>query len=161
MSSWAAAVTSSVPEGSGNVNGFTMLLRTIPYNYYALLTIVMSLFLTAERGFGPCFEAMSTTPGCRRPVHHRRPPLRRRWDAGKTPTGPMLSLDLVLPVVVLIVTCIIGLIYTGGYYDQHQRVFPRLHGRVLQRLLRRGPGHRLMLALVFTFIYFWLGLHWL
>ena len=42
--SWAAAVTSSVPEGSG-INGFTMFLRTIPYNYYALLTVVMSLFL--------------------------------------------------------------------------------------------------------------------
>ena len=44
VSSWAAAVTSSVPEGSG-INGFTMFLRTIPYNYYALLTVVMSLFL--------------------------------------------------------------------------------------------------------------------
>ena len=44
VSSWAAAVTSSVPEGSG-INGFTMFLRTIPYNYYAVLTIVMSLFL--------------------------------------------------------------------------------------------------------------------
>ena len=44
VSSWAAAVTSSVPEGSG-INGFTMFLRTIPYNYYALLTLVMSLFL--------------------------------------------------------------------------------------------------------------------
>ncbi len=40
----AAAVTSSVPEGSG-INGFTMFLRTIPYNYYAILTMVMSLFL--------------------------------------------------------------------------------------------------------------------
>ena len=39
--SWAAAVTSSVPEGSG-INGFTMFLRTIPYNYYAILTMVMS-----------------------------------------------------------------------------------------------------------------------
>ena len=44
VSSWAAAVTSSVPEGSG-INGFTMFLRTIPYNYYAVLTVVMSLFL--------------------------------------------------------------------------------------------------------------------
>ena len=44
VSSWAAAVTSSVPEGSG-INGFTMFLRTIPYNYYALLTLIMILFL--------------------------------------------------------------------------------------------------------------------
>ena len=44
VSSWAAAVTSSVPAGSG-INGFTMFLRTIPYNYYAVLTVVMSQFL--------------------------------------------------------------------------------------------------------------------
>ena len=44
VSSWAAAVTSSVPAGSG-INGFTMFLRTIPYNYYAVMTVVMSLFL--------------------------------------------------------------------------------------------------------------------
>ena len=53
MSSWAAAVTSSVPEGSG-INGFTMFLRTIPYNYYAILTMVMSLFLIfTATDYGP------------------------------------------------------------------------------------------------------------
>lgn len=53
VSSWAAAVTSSVPAGSG-INGFTMFLRTIPYNYYAVMTVVMSLFLIFTGAeFGP------------------------------------------------------------------------------------------------------------
>ena len=57
VSSWAAAVTSSVPEGSG-INGFTMFLRTIPYNYYAILTMVMSLFLIFSGfDYGPMKKA--------------------------------------------------------------------------------------------------------
>ena len=53
VSSWAAFVTSSVPAGSG-INGFTMFLRTIPYNYYAVMSVVMSLFLIfTEAEFGP------------------------------------------------------------------------------------------------------------
>ena len=53
VSSWAAAVTASVPAGSG-INGFTMFLRTIPYNYYALLTLIMILFLIfTGTAYGP------------------------------------------------------------------------------------------------------------
>lgn len=48
ISSWAAAVTSSVPEESG-INGFTTFLKTIPYNYYALFTIVTAVFLTVAK----------------------------------------------------------------------------------------------------------------
>ena len=77
VSSWAAAVTSSVPEGSG-INGFTMFLRTIPYNYYAILTMVMSLFLIfSGLDYGPMKKHEDNAPAGR-PLHHRRPPLRRR-----------------------------------------------------------------------------------
>mgnify|MGYP000135090259 FL=1 len=53
ISSWAAAVTSSVPEDSG-INGFAVFLQTIPYNLYAILTLVMVLLVTVLRvDFGP------------------------------------------------------------------------------------------------------------
>ncbi|MBR0089531.1 MAG: Na+/H+ antiporter NhaC family protein, partial [Clostridia bacterium] len=53
VSSWAAAVTSSVPEGSG-INGFAMFLNTIPYNLYAILTIIMMIVLAVMKfDFGP------------------------------------------------------------------------------------------------------------
>ena len=45
VSSWAAAVTSSVPEGS-DINGFSMFLKTIPYNFYALTTLLMIILIT-------------------------------------------------------------------------------------------------------------------
>ena len=53
ISSWAAAVTSSVPEGSG-INGFSVFLQTIPFNLYAILTLVMIIGMVVLRvDFGP------------------------------------------------------------------------------------------------------------
>ena len=114
VSSWAAAVTSSVPEGSG-INGFTMFLRTIPYNYYALLTIVMSLFLI-----------FTGTDYCSMKQHEDNAragdlfttadrPYGDDVDAGDDAHGHVI--DLVAPVLVLIAACIFGLIYTGGFFE--------------------------------------------
>ncbi len=114
VSSWAAAVTSSVPEGSG-INGFTMFLRTIPYNYYALLTIVMSLFLI-----------FTGTDYCSMKQHEDNAragdlfttadrPYGDDVDAGDDARGHVI--DLVAPVLVLIAACILGLIYTGGFFE--------------------------------------------
>ncbi len=114
VSSWAAAVTSSVPEGSG-INGFTMFLRTIPYNYYALLTVVMSLFLIFT---GTNFGSMKvhednalagdlfTTPDR---------PYGNDVEDGAVAGGHVV--DLIAPVLVLIAACIFGMIYTGGFFD--------------------------------------------
>ncbi len=48
ISSWAAAVTSSVPEDAG-INGFSVFIQTIPYNLYAILTLVMVFAVTVLR----------------------------------------------------------------------------------------------------------------
>ncbi|MBR0149061.1 MAG: Na+/H+ antiporter NhaC family protein [Lachnospiraceae bacterium] len=114
VSSWAAAVTSSVPDDS-NINGFAMFLKTIPYNFYALTTLVMmitivilkfdfgsmkthednanagDIFTTAERPYGDVKDELTT------------------------PDGKVI--DLVFPVVVLIFCCIIGMVYTGGFFS--------------------------------------------
>ena len=114
VSSWAAAVTSSVPEGS-DINGFTMFLRTIPYNYYAILTIIMALFLIFT---GTEYGSMK--------LHEDNA---RNGDLFTTEDRPygddIISasdtsghvIDLIAPVVVLIAGCIFGLIYTGGFFD--------------------------------------------
>ena len=114
VSSWAAAVTSSVPEGSG-INGFTMFLRTIPYNYYALLTVVMSLFLIFT---GTDFGSMKLNEdnaknGDLFTTEDR--PYGNDVDDGTDTRGHVI--DLILPVVVLIAACIFGLIYTGGFFS--------------------------------------------
>ena len=114
VSSWAAAVTSSVPEGSG-INGFTMFLRTIPYNYYALLTIVMSLFLIFT---GADFGSMKVNEdnaknGDLFTTEDR--PYGNDVDDGTDTRGHVA--DLIVPVLVLIAACIFGMIYTGGFFE--------------------------------------------
>ena len=114
ISSWAAAVTYSVPADSG-INGFQMFLRTIPYNLYALGTLLMMLLIVILKlDYGPMRlheenalkGDLFTTPD--RPFQ----------DAdNEIPSSKGTILDLVLPVAVLIVTCIVAMIYTGGFFD--------------------------------------------
>ena len=114
VSSWAAAVTSSVPEGSG-INGFTMFLRTIPYNYYALLTLVMILFLIfTGTDFGPMqLNERNAINGDLFTTEDR--PYGNDVDDGGSTAGHVA--DLIAPVLVLIVACIFGMIYTGGFFE--------------------------------------------
>ena len=114
VSSWAAAVTSSVPEGSG-INGFTMFLRTIPYNYYAVLTVVMSLFLIFTGAeFGPMkLNEDNAKNGDLFTTADR--PYGDDVDDGNDTNGHVI--DLIAPVLVLIAACIFGMIYTGGFFE--------------------------------------------
>ncbi|MBR6228523.1 MAG: Na+/H+ antiporter NhaC family protein [Eubacterium sp.] len=122
VSSWAAAVTSSVPEEAG-INGFSMFLRTIPYNFYALTTIVMILFITSRKlDYGPMklheknalngdlFTTMARPYG--EPEDSDAP---KERDMSKGKVGHVI--DLVFPVVVLITCCIFGMVYTGGFFE--------------------------------------------
>ncbi len=115
VSSWAAAVTSSVPEDM-NINGFTMFLRTIPYNYYAILTLVMLVFL--------CITGLDYGPMARHEANAKEgdlyttPDRPYGEDSGQSEAvGKGGVADLVLPVVVLIAGCIVGMVYTGGFFD--------------------------------------------
>ena len=114
VSSWAAAVTSSVPEGSG-INGFTMFLRTIPYNYYAILTMVMSLFLIFSGfDYGPMEKHEDNALlGDLFTTDDR--PYGDDVDDGSDARGHVV--DLIAPVLVLIAACIFGMVYTGGFFE--------------------------------------------
>ena len=114
VSSWAAAVTSSVPAGSG-INGFTMFLRTIPYNYYAMLTVVMSLFLIFTGAeFGPMkLNEDNAKNGDLFTTVDR--PYGDDVDDGSDTNGHVI--DLIAPVLVLIAACIFGMVYTGGFFE--------------------------------------------
>ena len=114
VSSWAAAVTSSVPEGSG-INGFTMFLRTIPYNYYAILTMVMSLFLIfSGLDYGPMKKHEDNALlGDLFTTDDR--PYGDDVDDGSDTRGHVV--DLIAPVLVLIAACIFGMVYTGGFFE--------------------------------------------
>ena len=111
ISSWAAAV-SGIIDG---YDGFALFVQAIPYNFYAILTLIM-VFLTAALNidFGPMKKHednaakgdIYTTP---------ERPYENVAEMKFNPNGKVI--DLVLPVIILIAGCVLGLVYTGGFFD--------------------------------------------
>ncbi|MBM6829103.1 Na+/H+ antiporter NhaC family protein [Anaerotignum lactatifermentans] len=112
ISSWAAAV-SGVVEG---YNGLELFIRAIPYNFYALLTIVAMITLTLLNfDFGPMYLHEHNAQVNNDLYTTDARPFENAADVAVTGKGGVI--DLVLPVIILIVCCIIGMIYTGGFFD--------------------------------------------
>jgi Na+/H+ antiporter NhaC len=111
VSSWAAAVAAFAEDGQG----FNLFLRAIPYNYYAWLTIVMMLCLVVMKiDYGPMakFEKNAVENG---DLFSGSNPYATAESEEVNSKGTVL--DLVLPVVVLVVACVIGMIYSGGFFE--------------------------------------------
>ena len=111
ISSWAAAVA-GFAKGAGAESGFSLFINAIPYNFYAILTIVTLLFISMTGlNFGPMKKQDEMTaaglpdPGALRDVTD----VLAHNDKGKV-------IDLVIPIAVLIVCCLVGMIYSGGYF---------------------------------------------
>ncbi|MCI5668956.1 MAG: Na+/H+ antiporter NhaC family protein [Oscillospiraceae bacterium] len=110
ISSWAAAVSGTVD----GVNGISLFISTIPYNLYALLTIMMVIFMaTSDIDYGAMkLHEDNARKGdlftsCSKVYDNDDQPIRSK---GKV-------IDLIIPVVILIVLCVIGMIYTGGFFS--------------------------------------------
>ena len=145
ISSWAAAVSGMV-EGA---NGLVLFMRAIPYNYYALLTLLMIIIISVLNiDYGPMkthednaqyHDDLYTTPD------------RPYADANDTPTsGKGKVADLILPVVVLIACCIIGLMYTGGFFGGGVSIVDAFANSDASVGLMLGS----FVAILFAFIYF-------
>lgn len=110
ISSWAAAVSAFAPEGT---NGIMLFVKAIPYNYYALLTFVMIIFITVFKiDYGPM-------------ARHEAAALdgdlysgfKRTETSESKVEGKGKVIDLVLPILVLIALCVCGMIYSGGFFS--------------------------------------------
>ncbi|MBQ7705583.1 MAG: Na+/H+ antiporter NhaC family protein, partial [Selenomonadaceae bacterium] len=109
VSSWAAAVGSSLPENSG-LDGFALFLQTIPFNLYALLTMCFMVFIIVSgRDFATMGKAVKEF---KIPAEYKDTAQTEQSTGGN---GKII--DLVLPLLVLIVACIYGMLYTGGIND--------------------------------------------
>ena len=112
ISSWAAAV-SGVVEG---YNGLELFIRAIPYNFYALLTIVTMITLTLLNfDFGPMYLHEHNAQVKNDLYTTDARPFENAADTEVTGKGGVI--DLVLPVIILIICCVIGMIYTGGFFE--------------------------------------------
>lgn len=111
ISSWAAAVTGFV-KGE---DGFSIFIKAIPYNYYALFTIVaMVTLVILQVDFGPMAKHEANAQKGDLFTTGDRPYAESKQDVIK---GKGKVIDLVFPILVLIICCIIGMIYTGGFFD--------------------------------------------
>ena len=142
ISSWAAAVAGFAEDGQG----FSLFLQAIPYNFYALLTIVMMVGLVLINvDFGPM--AAFETNAINGDIFSGSNPYASSEDEEDNGKGSVL--DLVLPVAVLIVCCVIGMIYSGGFFSG---------SGFIEAFSNSDASVGLMLgsafALVFAFVYY-------
>ena len=113
ISSWAAAVA-GFARGAGADSGMSLFVQAIPYNFYAIFTIVMMVVIAiAKFDFGPM-------------KLHEKNAIEKgdlftsgtKVEADETAINPKGKvIDLILPVVVLIICCVIGMIYSGGFFE--------------------------------------------
>ena len=110
ISSWAAAVSGTV-EG---VNGISLFINTIPYNLYAFLTILMVIFISvSDMDYGPMkIHEDNAKNG---DIFTTKNNTYEQDAQPVTERGRVI--DLILPVAVLIVFCVVGMIYTGGFFS--------------------------------------------
>lgn len=110
ISSWAAAVSGTV-EG---VNGISLFINTIPYNLYAYLTILMVIFISvSDTDYGPMkIHEDNAKNG---DIFTTKNNTYEQDAQPVTERGRVI--DLILPVAVLIVFCVVGMIYTGGFFS--------------------------------------------
>ena len=155
VSSWAAAVSGYV--NSDSVNGIEMFIKQIPWNYYCLLTLVMMVVISVWNiDYGPMLtheynaqvkDDLFTTP---------ERPFAGADDYEKPASGKSSVADLLIPVVVLIVVCVVSLIWSGGYYDLEADCYHDFMVAFSNADAGAALGLGGMIGCVFTFIYFWL-----
>ena len=155
VSSWAAAVASYVPEGFPG-SRISMFLSQIPWNYYCILTLVMVIVISVFNiDYGPMLthEYNAQVKNDLFTTEHRPFAGADDYEEGAKKSS---VLDLLLPVIVLIALCIVGLIWTGGMWDAESDNY----GNFIMSFsdASAGPGLCLgsIVAIVFTFIYYWL-----
>ena len=148
VSSWAAAVAGYVQSDS--VNGIELFIRQIPYNYYCLLTLLMIIVISLLNiDYGPMFthEYNAQVKDDLFTTEHRPFAGDDEYEEGAK-KGSVL--DLIIPVIVLIAMCIIGMIWTGGFFEGTSFI-DAFAGCDASLGLPLGA----IVAVVFTFIYFW------
>ena len=155
VSSWAAAVASYVPDGFPG-SRISMFLSQIPWNYYCILTLVMVIVISVFNiDYGPMLthEYNAQVKNDLFTTEHRPFAGADDYEEGEKHSSVA---DLLVPVIVLIALCVVGLIWTGGMWDAESDNY---HNFIMSFSdASAGPGLCLgsIVAIVFTFIYYWL-----
>ena len=145
ISSWAAAVTSVV----GEENGLSYFIRAIPYNFYSLLTIVMVITIALMKlDYGPMarHERNAMAGDLFSDDSHVDSADEKVSSKGKV-------IDLVLPVLILIAFCVIGMIYTGGFFTPDSGCYMNLTTAFANSDASAGLSWGALIAVILTVLY--------
>ena len=150
ISSWAAAVSSYVPDGQG----LSVFIQAIPFNFYALFTIFMMVAMVLMKvEFGPMlkFERNAFQTG--------------DLFSGSNPYAGLMEddpddtkgkvIDLVLPIVVLVAACVIGMIYSGSFFDPSSENYLNIPGAFSSSDASIGLMLGSSFGLLFALIFYW------
>ena len=145
VSSWAAAVTSSLGDSGADIDGFAMFIQAIPYNLYALLTLIMVITISiGNLDFGAMRRAEE--------LIQAKIDVRESAEEEGNPNGKVI--DLILPVAVLILGCVCGLLYTGGFFTPDHANFLNFITGFSDCKSSLGLVIGAFVALLFTFVYY-------
>ena len=154
VSSWAAAVSSYVPDGFPG-SRISMFLSQIPYNYYCILTLIMVITVSIFNiDYGPMLthEYNAQVKDDLFTTEHRPFAGADDYEEGEKKSS---VLDLLLPVIVLIGLCIVGLIWTGGMWDAESDNYHNFVMAFSDASAGVGLCLGSIIAIVFTFVYYW------
>ncbi len=149
ISSWAAAVA-GFAKGAGVASGMSLFVRAIPYNFYAILTIVMMIFIAVSRfDYGPMkkFEAKARMGKAIEELDAKKFDEIKENDKGKV-------VDLIIPVVFLIIACVIGMIYSGGFFTQGEEGYRSFITAFSNSDASVGLVYGSFITIIFAVIYF-------
>ncbi|MBQ3431611.1 MAG: Na+/H+ antiporter NhaC family protein [Clostridia bacterium] len=148
ISSWAAAVA-GFAKGAGAESGMSLFVRAIPFNFYALLTIVMMIFISVSKfDYGPMkkFEAAARMG---KAIEEINAP---KNDEEVNEKGKVI--DLIIPVVFLIIACVIGMIYSGGFFTEGEEGYKNFITAFSNSDASVGLVYGSFVTIIFAVIYF-------
>lgn len=149
ISSWAAAVSGFV-EGTGATSGMALFISAIPYNFYALLTIAMLIFLALTGiDYGPMKKHEQNAKNGDLFTVETRAAVE---EMQVNPRGRVC--DLVVPIVFLIVACVVGMIYSGGFFTAGSDGYADFITAFSNSDASVGLAYGSFFAVVFTVIFY-------
>lgn len=146
ISSWAAAVSATAADLDSGVTGIQLFIQAIPYNFYSLLTIVFIIVIVVMGfDYGPMARAEIEA--------YRDGVLGSLGNEEKLDNPRAKLIDMLIPIIVLIVFCIIGMMFVGGFWDSEAEGYGDLALAFGNTDASVGLPWGSIIALVFTFIY--------
>ena len=151
ISSWAAAVA-GFAKGAGAESGMSLFINAIPFNFYAILTIVMMLFLAITNfDYGPMkMHEINALNGDLFTSGEQNNSAAE--EIADNPRGRVC--DLIIPVVVLIIFCVLGMIYSGGFFTADSECYMDFIGAFSESDASVGLVIGSVITIIFAVIFF-------